>query len=56
MPAADVGASEPVGIGLVVDLVADPDEPVAAGPGPELGERVADARVGQVDPADDAAR
>ena len=53
---ADIGSSDPGGIRLVVDLMADPDEPVATGPRPELGERVADARGGEVDPADDARR
>ena len=50
----DVGASQPVRIGLVVDLVADPDEAVAARAVPKPGDRVGDRRVGQVDPADDA--
>ena len=55
-PAPDVVAQQPVGVGLVVDLVADPDEPVAARAGAERGDRVADGGVGEVHPADDAAR
>ena len=43
MPATDVVAAQPVRIGLVVDLVADPDEAVAAGPAAERGDRVGDA-------------
>ena len=38
-PAPDVVAQQPIRIGLVVDLVADPDQAVAAGTLAELGER-----------------
>ena len=54
-PAIDVGPQEPLGIGLVVDLVADPDEPrrrPAAVAQPAITS--ATAGIGQVDPADDA--
>src|SRR4029079_16126602 len=54
-PALDVVATEPVGIGLVVDLVPDPEQAIAAGAGPELRDRFAGRRVAEVAPADDAA-
>ena len=55
-PADDVVAGQPVRVGLVVDLVADPDE-AARRPGRPRSAAigVADAGIGQVDPADDAA-
>ena len=40
MPAPDLRPGEPPGVGLVVDLVADPDELAAADAGPQLGDRV----------------
>ena len=51
----DVGAQEPLGVRLVVDLVADADEAVAARARAEGGERrSATAGLGEVDPADHA--
>ena len=52
-PAADVVTQQPLRVGLVVDLVADPDETIAAGTRAEAGDRVGDAGIGQVDPPDD---
>ena len=54
-PAPHVRAEEPVRVGLVVDLVADPDEPLPARPAAQRVERSADAPIGQVDPSDHAA-
>lgn len=49
-----VGAEQPLGVGLLLDLVADADETVSARPLAQGGERVGDARRGEVDPADDS--
>ena len=51
-PAADVVTQQPVRVGLVVDLVAYPDEPIAAGTRAKLVDRVGDGAVGEVHPPD----
>ena len=52
--ALDVVAPQPVGIGLVVDLVPHPDQLVSAIAGSQALDRGRDVNVGEVDPADDA--
>lgn len=52
--AQDVGAQQPAGVGFALDLVADADEPVAAGESAQCGQGVGDVGCGQVAPADDA--
>ena len=42
-------------MGFVVDLVADADEECAARACAQLGQRVRNMRIGEVDPADDSA-
>ena len=54
-PSPHVRTKQPVRVGLVVDLVADPDEPLPARPAAQRVERSADARIGQIDPSDHAA-
>ena len=50
--ADDVGAAQPVRVGLGLHLVPDADQVAAAGPGGEPGQLVGDRRAGQVGPAD----
>ena len=53
-PAADLGAQQPLGVGLVMDRVADPDEAIAAGTSLQLGQDVGQSRIREIRPADDA--
>ena len=49
-----VGAQQPAGVGLALDLVADADQPVPAGEFAQAREGVGDIGRGEVGPADDA--
>nr|BBJ55633.1 hypothetical protein SAVMC3_82620 [Streptomyces avermitilis] len=51
-PSADVGAQQPVGVGLALDLVADAPQIRAAGELREARQLVGHVRPGQVGPAD----
>ena len=51
--ALHVGPQQPLRIRLVMDLMADADERLSVGLGLQLGKRVADGGIGEVDPADD---
>ena len=53
-PGEDLGAAQPRRVRLVLDLVADADEPVAPGTVGETGELFTDRRCGEVDPSDDS--
>jgi hypothetical protein len=54
MPRRTSSRSSQAGSGSSWTLVADADQELATGTGPELGDHIGDGRIGEVDPADDS--